>query len=219
MWLAEPYPTPPPGIPGMITGYLTGLIPAGVIDTTVAAFFAAVTVVLAALGYHHARRQTWLSGWVSGPVSIVTALIAASYGASGLPDLAGVDPSARAPQTFVVDATVALLAGAVVAGATWPVAAHLAAHRGSPITLADLRDWAQAQRLHAGGGAAVGAALAWIVLGPMLSVAGSVIGVLITGLIEHLRGPAGPATPAPPAAPREHRVVPAPVPPPISDEW
>ena len=214
MLLAEPYPTPPPGIPGMVTNYLTGLIPAGVIDTTVSAFFAAATLILAALGHNHARRQTWLSGWFSGPVSILTALVAASYGVSGLPDLVGVDPFARDPQTFVVDVAVALLAGAVVAGAAWPVAARYAARCGRPTSVAALREWARARRLHAGGAAAAGAVAGWIAGGPLLCVAGAVIGALFVATVEHLRGPgAQPEHPRPPGAPPR-----APVPPVVSDE-
>ena len=213
-----PSPSPLSGIPDQVTGYLTGLIPAGLIDTGIAAFFTAATLVLAALAHHHDRRQAWLCGWLSGPAAIFTALIAASYGTSGLPNLFGVDPFARDPRSFAVDAAVTLLVAALVAGAAWPVAAHVAAHRGSPITLAALRNWALAERLHAGGGAAAGAAGGWIVLGPLLCVAGAVIGALATAVVEHLRRPVTPVPPAehlrPPAAlPR------APVPPAvISDE-
>lgn len=163
-----------------------------------------MTVLLAALAYHRARRETWLGGWLAGPVSIITALVAGSYGVSGLPNLVGVDSFARDPRALLVDAAVALLAAAVVAGAVWPVLAHVAAFRGRPITVADLRDWAQTQRLHAGGGAAAGAAAAWIVLGPLLCAAGAVLGALATAVVEHLRGPAIPA------ARPEHRRPPEP---------
>jgi len=213
MVLAEPYPTPPPGIPGMVTNYLTGLIPAGVIDGGIAALFAAVTLILAALAHNHARRQTWLGGWVSGPVSVITALIAANYGASGLPDLAGVDPFARDPQTLVIDVAVALLAGALVAVVAWPVAARYAARCGRPTSLAALREQARTQPLHAGGAAAAGAVAGWIALGPLLSVAGAVIGFLITATVEHLRGPAVPEHLRRPPVPPH-----APVPPAVSDE-
>jgi len=217
MITAEPYPTPPPGIPNQVTSYLTGLIPAGVLDSGAAVVLTGLTVILVAVGHRHAHRGNWCSGWVSGPVAIITALIAASYGASGLPDLAGVSPGDADPRTILVEAATALAAAVLIAGATWPVAMHVAAVRGSPISLPALRDWVQTQRLHAGGGAAAGVVLAWIV-DPMLCVAGAVLGLLVTELIEHLRGPVVPVTPA---APRDHRVVPAPVPgpTPISDEW
>ncbi len=156
MALSEPYPTSPPsptsGIPAQVAAYLDGLFPVGLVDTEICVFFATATLILAALGYHHARRGTWLSGWLSGPVSVITSLIAASYGVSGLPDLFGVDPFARDPRSLLVDVAVALLVAALVAGAATPVAVHVAAHRGSPITLVDLREWAQTRRLHAGGG-------------------------------------------------------------------
>ncbi len=223
MVLAEPYPTPPPGIPSQVTGYLTGLIPPGVIDTGIAAFFAAATLILAALAHHHARRQTWLSGWFSGPVGILAAAIAVSYGVSGLPALAGVDSFARDPRSLFVDAAVALLAAALVAGAVWPVAVHVAAHRGSPINLVDLREWAQTQRLHSGGGAAAGAAVGWIVLDPLLCVVGAVFGFLLTATVEHLRATGISVPPAEHPRPRavqpEHRAQHAPVPPAVvSDE-
>lgn len=213
MVTAEPYPTPPPGIPNQVTSYLTGLIPAWVVDTSVAVVLTGLTVLLAVLAHHHARRGTWLGGWSSGPASIITALTAASYANSGLPALAGVSPGDLDPRTILVEAATALAAAALVTGATWPVAMHVAKHRGRPITVADLRAWVLAERLHAAGGAAAGAALSWIVFNPMLSGAGAVIGLLVTGTVERLRSPLVPAPP------REHRAAPAPVPPPISDEW
>jgi len=217
MITAEPYPTPTPsplsGIPEQVTAYLDGLIPAGFVNTGVAAFFAVVTLILGALAHHHARRQTWLGGRLSGPVSIFTALVAASYGTSGLPNLAGVDSFARDPRSLAVDAALALLAAALVAGVAWPASVRLAAHRGRPVSLPVLRDWAQTAPLHAAGGAAAGVVLAWIVFSPLLCVAGAALGFLATGLVEHLRGPAMPSPP------HEHRSAPAPVPPPISDEW
>ncbi len=224
MMLAEPYPSPTPsplsGIPDQVTAYLSGLVPAGAVDTGISAFFTVATVILAALGYHHGRRGRWLSGWLSGPAAVLMALIAASYGATGLPNLIGVDSFARDPKALLVDGAVALLAAVLVAGAAWPVAAHVAAYRGRPITLVELKEWAQAERLHAGGGAAAGAAVAWIVLSPLLALAGAVIGLLVTAGVVTLRAPAVPAArpeqPRPPAALPEHR---APVPPPISDEW
>jgi len=218
MWLSEPYPTSPSRIQNQITAYLRGLVPPGLVDTGICAFFAVVTAILATLGYRHARRGKWLNGWLSGPSSVVTALIAASYGVSGMPALAGVDPAARDPRTLLVDAGVALLAGALLAGAAWPVAMHAAAHLGCPISVQNLREWVLSERLHAGGGAAAGAAVGWIVLGPLTCVAGAVIGLLITATVEHLRGPAIPSTqpehPGPPVAPPH-----APVSPPVvSDE-
>jgi len=222
MVLSEPYPSSPSGgsIQDQITSYLSGLVPPGLIDTGVAAFITVVTVLLAALGYHHARRGKWLSGWLSGPSAVLTSLIAASYGVSGLPALFGVDPLARDPKSLFAAVVVALLAAALVAGATWPVAVHASAYRGSPITPVDLREWVlQGDRLHAGGGAAAGAAVGWIVLGPLLSVAGAVIGLLVTATVVTLREPATqaarserPEHPRPPVPPH------APVPPVISDE-
>ncbi len=215
----EPYPTSPSGgsIQDQITGYLTGLIPAGAVDSGICVVFTVVTALLAGLGYRHARRQKWLNGWLSGPSAVLTALIAASYGTSGLPNLVGVDSFSRDPRSLLVDAVVALLVAALVAGAATPVAVHVAAHRGSPINLADLRNWALAERLHSGGGAAAGAAVGWIMLGPLLCVAGAVIGLLVTAVVEHLRAPVIPA-----AQPEQRRppVVPphAPVPPVVSDE-
>ena len=220
MNLAEPYPTSPSptsGIQDQVTGYLTGLIPVGLVDTGIGATFTVMTMILAVLAHHHARRQTWLGGTVFGPAAIFTALIAASYGTSGLPNLVGVDSFSRDPRSLLVDAVVALLVAALVAGAATPVAVHVAAHRGSPINLADLRNWALAERLHSGGGAAAGAAVGWIMLGPLLCVAGAVIGLLVTAVVEHLRAPVIPA-----AQPEQRRppVVPphAPVPPVVSDE-
>jgi len=222
MIFAEPYPTSPSGgsIPDQVTSYLGGLVPAGAVDSGVAAFFTVVTVILAALGYHHARSGKWLNGWLSGPVAPLTALIAASYGVSGLPNLFGVDSSARDPKSLLVAVVVALLAGALVAGAAWPVAVHATAYRGSPITLADLREWVHyGDRLYAGGGAAAGAAVGWLVLGPLMCVAGAGLGLLITAVVVTLREPAvRPAPTQPPAAPPEHRPPPAPVPPVVSDE-
>lgn len=109
----------------------------------------------------------------------------------------------------------ALAVAILIVGAVWPVAVHVAAHRGHPISLLGLRDWAQTAPLHAAGGAAAGVVLAWIV-DPMMCVAGAALGLLATALVEHLRGPAVPATPDPP---REHRAASAPTTPPISDEW
>lgn len=219
MVLAEPYPTSPSGIQDQVTSYLSGLVPPGLIDSGICAFFTVVTVILAALGYRHANRQTWLSGWLSGPVAVLTALIAASYGVSGLPSLVGVDPSSRDPKSLAVAVVVALLAGALVAGAAWPVAVHASAYRGSPVTLPDLREWALEERLHSGGGAAAGAAVGWIVLGPLTCVAGAVLGLLVAVTVVTLREPAvRPAPTQPPAAPQEHRPPAAPVPPAVSDE-
>jgi len=227
MNLAESYPLSPASIQTQITEYLSGLIPAGAVDSGICAIFAVVTAVLATLGYRHARSGKWLCGWLSGPVAVLTALIAASYGATGLPSLAGVDPLAREPRAVLAAVVVALLAGALVAAA-WPVALHVAAYRGSPVTLLELRAWAQTTPLHAAGGAGAGAAVAWIVLGPLLSVAGAALGLLITWLVEHLRsaqlsrsGSDGDAhaTEVTPALSPEHRAARAPVPPPISDEW
>ncbi len=227
MVLAEPYPTPSPsptsGILNQVTSSLSGLVPPGLVNTGIAGLFAVTTMILAALGYNHARRGSWLSGWLSGPVAVLTAVVAASYGASGLPTMAGVDQFALDPQAFVVDAVVALLAGALVGAAAWPVAAHASAYRGSPTTLADLRDWVlQGDRLYAGGGAAAGAAVAWIVLGPLMCVAGAVLGVLVTVTAVTLHDPATPAVrpgqPRPPVLPQGHRPPPAPVPPVVSDE-
>jgi len=225
MNLAEPYPSSPSGgsIQDQITGYLSGLVPPGLIDSGVAAFFAVVTLALAALGYHHARRGKWLSGWLSGPSAVLTALIAASYGVTGIPNLVGVDPFSRDPKSLLVAVVVALLAAALVAGAAGPVAAHASAYRGSPITPTDLREWVlQGDRLHAHGGAAAGAAVGWIVLGPLLCVAGAVIGLLITAVVVTLREPAAPVArpehPRPPVVPQVHRPPSAPAPPVVSDE-
>jgi len=223
MMLSEPYPTSPGGIQDQITSYLSGLVPAGAVDSGVAAVFAMATLILAALGYHHARSGKWLNGWLSGPSALLAALIAASYGVSGLPTMAGVDQFALDPQAFIVDAAVALLAGALVAGAAWPVAVHASTYRGSPISLMDLREWVlQGDRLHAAGGAAAGAAVAWIVLGPLTCVAGAVIGLLVTVTVVTLRAPAIPAArpeqPRPAAVPQEYRPPHAPVPPVVSDE-
>jgi len=225
MNLAESYPTSPGGIQNQVTAYLSGLFPAGAFDTGIAAVFTIATLILAALGYRHARRQKWLSGWLSGPVAVLTALIAASYGMSGLPNLFGVDPLARDPKSLLAAVVVALLAAVLVAGAAWPVAAHASAYRGSPTTLADLKDWVlQGDRLYAGGGAAAGAAVAWIVLGPLTCVAGAVLGLLVTAVVVTLREPATragrPAPMQPPTAQPEHPrpPAPAPVPPAVSDE-
>jgi len=215
MHLAEPYPSSPSGssIQDQVTSYLSGLVPPGLIDSGICVFFTVTTVILAALGYHHARRGKWLSGWLSGPSAVLTSLIAASYGVTGLPNLLGVDSFARDPRSLAVDAAVALLVAALVAGAAWPVAAHVAAYRGRPINLVALREWAQTQRLHAGGGAAAGAAVVWIVLGPLTCVVGAVLGLLITATVEHLRGPAIPSTqpehPGPPVVPPHAPVSPA----------
>jgi len=216
MWLSEPYPSSPSGgsIQDQVTSYLSGLVPPGLIDTGVSAFFTVMTVIVAALGYHHARRGKWLSGWLSGPSAVLTALIAASYGVSGLPDLFGVDPSSREPRSLLVVAVVALLAAVLVAGAAWPVAAHASASSGSPISVQDLREWVFVERLHAGGGGAAGAAVAWIVFNPLLVLAGAVIGLLVTAVAVTLRAPAArPEQTRPPVVP-----PPAPVPPVVSDE-
>jgi len=223
MNLAEPYPSSPSGgsIQDQITSYLSGLVPAGAVDSGICAFFTVVTVILAALGYHHLCRQKWLNGWFLGPASILMALISASYGVSGLPALFGVDSFARDPKALLVDGAVALLAAALVAGAAWPVAVHASAYRGSPITLADLREWVlQGDRLHAGGGAAAGAAVGWIVLGPLTCVTGAVLGLLVAATVVTLRTPAVLAAPAaPPAHPQPPAAPPhAPVPPVVSDE-
>jgi len=84
MITAEPYPTPPPGIPSQVTSYLTGLIPAGVVDTGIAVVLTGLTLILVAVGHRHARRENWFSGWVSGPAAIITSLVAATYAATGL---------------------------------------------------------------------------------------------------------------------------------------
>ncbi len=215
----EPYPTSPSGgsIQDQITGYLTGLIPAGAVDSGICVVFTVVTALLAGLGYRHARRQKWLNGWLSGPSAVLTALIAASYGTSGLPGLFGVDPLARDLRSLLAAVVVALLAGALVAGAAWPVAMHVAAHLGCPISVQVLREWVLEERLHAGGGAAAGAAVAWIILGPLICVMGAVIGLMVTAVVEHLRAPAAPVPPAehpgPPVVPPH-----SPVPPVVSDE-
>lgn len=231
MITAEPYPTPSPsqtsGILDQVAQYLTKLIPPGVLDSGAAATLAGVTVILAALGHRHARQQNWCSGWVSGPLGIVTALAAASYAATGLPALAGVAPGDADPRTVVVEVAVALAVAVLLVGAVWPVAMHVAAYRGRPVTLLGLRAWAQTTPLHAAGGGAAGALLAWAV-DPLLVVAGAVLGLGTTGLVEHLRGAqvdrsesagdarAAEGTPTPVS---EHRAARAPVPPPISDEW
>ncbi len=219
MITAEPYPTPTPsplsGIPEQVTGYLTGLIPPGIIGSGIAVALTGLTLLLAVLGHRHARQQNWCSGWLSGPLGIVIALFAASYAATGLPALAGVSPGDVDPRTILVEAAVALAVATLVTGAVWPVAVHVALYRGRPISLPVLRDWALTQRLPAAGGAAAGVVLAWIV-DPMMTAAGAVLGLLVTGLVEHLRGPAVPVTPAPR---REQQAMPAPVPPPVSDEW
>lgn len=227
MITAEPYPTPSPsqtsGILNQATEYLTKLIPPGVLESGGAGTLAGVTVILAALGHRHARQQNWFSGWCSGPLGIVTALFAASYASTGLPALAGVAPGDVDPRTIVVEVTVALAVAVLIAGATWPVVIHVAAYRDRPVTLLGLRAWAQTTPLHAAGGGAAGALLAWAV-DPLFVVAGAVLGLGATWLVEHLRGPAversesagdaraaeGTPTPVP-----EHRAAP----PPISDEW
>ncbi len=227
MWLSESYPISPASIQNQITAYLSGLIPAGAVDSGICAIFAVVTAILATLGYRHALRGKWLNGWLSGPSAVLTALIAASYGDTGLPSLAGIDPLARDPKSLLTASVVALLAGALVTAAAWPVAMHVAAYRGRPVSPLELRDWAQTTPLHAAGGAGAGALLAWAV-DPLLIVAGAALGLLITWLVEHLRGPqvsrsesAGDAhaTEGTPAPVPEHRAARAPVPPPISDEW
>jgi len=230
MITSEPYPSSPSrgSIQDQVTSYLSGLVPAGAVDTGICAFFTVMTVILAALGYRHAHRQKWLSGWLSGPVAVLTSLIAASYGTSGLPVLFGVDPSSRDPKSLLVAVVVALLAGALVAGATWPVAVHASAYRGSPITPVDLRDWViQGDRLYAGGGAAAGAAAGWIVLGPLLALTGAVIGLLVAVTVVTLRAPATPAArsaPMQPPAAQPGQVRPpvapptVPAPPVVSDE-
>jgi len=225
---AEPYPTPSPsqtsGILDQVTGYLTGLIPPGVLGSGAAATLTVLTVILAALGVSHARRGVWCSGWCSGPLGIVTALFAVSYASTGLPALAGVAPGDVDPRTIVVEVAVALFVAVLITGAIWPVAMHVAAYRGRQISLLELRAWVLAERLHAAGGAGAGALAAWIV-DPLLCVAGAGIGLLITGLVEHLRGPAvdrpesagdARATEVTPAPVPEHRAAP---PAPISDEW
>ncbi len=229
MIISEPYPTSPPGR-DQVTSYLSGLVPAGAVDTGICAAFTVVTVILAALGYRHAHSGKWLNGWLSGPVAVLTSLIAVSYGVTGLPSLFGVDPLAGDPRALLAAVVVALLAGALVAAAAWPVAAHVAAYRDRPITLANLREWVlQGDRLYAGGGAAAGAALAWIVRGPLTCVAGAVLGLLVTAVVVTLREPAtraarpAPTQPqaAPPGQTRPPVVPPparAPVPPAVSDE-
>jgi len=226
---AEPYPTPSPsqtsGILNQITEYLTKLIPPGVLGSGAAATLTVLTVILVAVGHRHARQQNWCSGWVSGPLGIVTALWAASYASTGLPALAGVAPGDTDPRTIIVEVAVVLFVAVLIAGAVWPVAAHVAAYRGRPVRLLGLRAWAQTTPLHAAGGAGAGALVAWIV-DPLLCVAGGVLGLLITGLVEHLRGSQVPrsgsagdarATEVTPAPVPEHRA--APPTPPISDEW
>jgi len=212
---AEPYPTPTPsplsGIPEQVTGYLTKLVPPGVLDSGAAVVLTGLTVILVAVGRHHQRRGVWCSGWLSGPLGIAAALWAASYANTGLPALAGVAPGDVDPRTIVVEVAVALFVAVLIAGAVWPVAVHVAAHRGRPVSLLGLRDWAQTAPLHAAGGAGAGALMAWIV-DPMLVVAGAALGLGATWLLEHLRGP---GVAAQTGAPREHRAAPTPV----SDEW
>lgn len=227
MITAEPYPTPSPsqtsGILNQITEYLTKLIPPGVLGSGAAATLTVLTVILVAVGHRHARQQNWCSGWVSGPLGIVTALWAASYASTGLPALAGVAPGDTDPRTIIVEVAVVLFVAVLIAGAVWPVAVHVAAHLGRPVRLLGLRAWAQTTPLHAAGGGAAGALLAWAV-DPLFVVAGAGIGLGITGLVEHLRGAqvdrngsAGDtrATEATPATLPEHRAARAP----ISDEW
>jgi len=224
---AEPYPTPSPsqtsGILDQVTQYLTGLIPPGVLDSGAAATLTVLTVILAAVGHRHARQQNWCSGWCSGPLGIVTALWAASYAATGLPALAGVAPGDADPRTIVVEVVVALAVAVLIAGAVWPVEVHVAVHLGRPVSPLGLRDWAQMAPLHAAGGAGAGALLAWAV-DPLLVVAGAALGLGITWLVEHLRGPQVPrsesageahAAEGIPTPVPEHRATP----PPISDEW
>ncbi len=227
MIFAEPYPTSPGSIQDQVTSYLSGLVPPGAVDTGVCVAFTVVTAILAALGYRHAHRQKWLSGWLSGPAGVLAALIAASYGTSGIPNLVGVDPLAREPKSLLAAVVAALLAAALVAGAAWPVAAHVAAYRDRPITLQGLKEWALEERLHSGGGAAAGAAVGWIVLGPLLCVAGAVIGFLVTAMVEHLRAPAARSArsaPMQPPAAQPGQVRPpvapptVPAPPVVSDE-
>lgn len=227
MWLSDSYPLSPASIQNQITEYLSGLVPPGAVDSGICVVFAVVTAILAAMGYRHAQSEKWLSSWLSGPSSVLTALIAASYGVTGLPNLLGVDPLAREPRAVLAAVVVALLAGGLVAAAAWPVALHVAAYRGRSVTLLELRAWAQTTPLHAAGGAGAGALVVWIV-DPLLVVAGAVLGLLITGLVEHLRGSAVPlsgsaggarTTGLTPAPMPEHRAARAPVPPPISDEW
>lgn len=227
MWLAEPYPTPAPsptsGILNQVGGYLGGLVPPGLLDSGIALTFAVPAVILAALGYNHTRRGTWLSGWLSGPSALIFALIAASYGASGLPALLGTgsfDPGAPDPRSLVVSVVVAVLSGALVAGAAWPVAAHISAYRGEPTTLADLREWILVERLPAAGGAMGGGALAWITLGPPTCVAGAVLGLLVTVTVVTLRAAAIPAARSAPTRPPVAQPEPrTPAHPTISDEW
>ncbi len=226
MNLSEPYPTPTPsplsGIPDQITGYLSGLVPAGLVDTGIAVVFAVPAVILAALGYHHTRRGTWLSGWLSGPSALIFALIAASYGVRGLPNLlgkGGFDPAYPDMQSLLVSIVVALLAAILVGGASWPVAVHVTAYRGSQLTLVDLKGWVlQGDRLHAAGGAGAGAAVAWIGFDPLLCAAGTVIGLLVTVVVMTWRAtPAVRSAPTrPPVAQPEPR---SPAHPTISDEW
>ena len=217
--VAEPYPTPSPsptsGILNQVTTSLSGLVPPGLVDTGIAAVFAVVTVILAALGYHHFRRGTWLNGWLSGPSAVLASFIAAFYAASGLPVFAGVDPTALEPRSLFIDVVVALLAAVLVAGAAWPVAAHISTYRGEPTTPTDLREWVLTDRLPAAGGAVGGAALAWIVVTPVLCLAGAVIGVLSTVTVVTLRAaPVARTAPTPP--PRVAHPQPQAVPPPVS---
>lgn len=227
MIFAEPYPTPAPsptsGILNQVTSYLGGLVPPGAVDSGIAVVFAVPAVILAALGYHHTRRGTWCSGWVSGPSALVFAVIAAAYGATGLPALLGTgsfDPSAPDPRSLVVSVVVAVLSGALVAGAAWPVAAHISAYRGEPTTLTDLREWILVERLPAAGGAMGGGALTWITLGPPTCVAGAVLGLLATVTVVTLRAAAIPAARSAPTRPPVAQPEPrTPAHPTISDEW
>lgn len=218
MITAEPYPTPTPGIPSQVISYLTGLIPPGIIDTGTAVALTGLTVILVVGGHRGGRRGNWCSGWVFGPLGIGSSLFAASYFVTGLPALAGVSLGDADPRTIVVEVAVALAVAVLVVGAVWPVAVHVAAHRGRPVSLPALRDWAQTAPLHAAGGAAEGVVLAWIV-DPMMSAAGAVLGLLVTALVENMRVRA--AVPVTPAPLREHRPArgPTAVPTPVSDEW
>ncbi len=227
MIFAEPYQSSPGGLQDQITNYLSGLVPAGAVNSGVAVVLAVVTVILATLGYHHARRGTWLNGWLSGPVAVLASLLAAFYAARGLPVFAGVAPTALDPRALFVDVVVALLAAVLVGGAACPVAAHVSASRGAPTTLTDLREWALTDRLPAAGGALAGGALAWIVVDPLTCVAGAVLGLLVTVTVVTLRSPAvarsaptqppavQPGHPQPPAVPPPVR---APAHPAVSDE-
>ena len=222
MFIAEPYPTPSPsptsGILNDVTSSLSGLVPAGAVDSGIAAVFAVTTVLLAALGFNHSRRGTWLNGWLSGPSALLTSFIAAVYGASGLPNLlgkGGFDPAYPDMQSLAVSVVVAASTATLVAGAAWPVAAHISTFRGSPSTFKDLREWVLVDRLPAAGGATAGGALAWIVVTPVLCLAGAVIGVLSTVTVVTLRAaPVARTAPTPP--PRVAHPQPQAVPPPVS---